>query len=149
MNEPTITVDLAPSDAEIHSAIRAGLRAFNIEHAGLSERRPFAVFVRDADGVALGGLEGEIRWQWVFVDNFFLPEALRGRGIGSALLDAAERLGAEHGCVGSYLDTFEFQALPFYEKRGYTVYGVLDDYPPGFKRYYLRKRFEKRSRAAP
>jgi GNAT superfamily N-acetyltransferase len=149
MTEPTITVDLAPSDAEIHSAIRAGLRAFNIEHAGLSERRPFAVFVRDAGGVALGGLEGEIRWQWVFVDNFFLPETLRGRGIGSALLDAAERLGAEHGCVGSYLDTFEFQALPFYEKRGYTVYGVLDDYPPGFKRYYLRKRFEGRPRAAP
>ena len=54
-------------------------------------------------------------------------------------LRAAEQFALEHGCPGSYLDTFEFQALPFYERHGYTVFGVLEDYPPGSRRFYLRK----------
>ena len=38
-----------------------------------------------------------------------------------------------------YLDTFEYQALPFYRKLGYELYGTLDGYPPGCRQYYLRK----------
>jgi hypothetical protein len=37
------------------------------------------------------------------------------------------------------LDTFEFQALPFYERRGYRVFGTLDGFPPGYRRFYLQK----------
>ncbi len=41
----------------------------------------------------------------------------------------------------SIVDTFEFQALEFYQKLGYTQFGVLDDCPcPGNKRYYLKKK---------
>ena len=31
------------------------------------------------------------------------------------------------------------QALPFYEKHGYTVFGVLENYPTGHSRYFVRK----------
>ena len=34
-----------------------------------------------------------------------------------------------------------FQALPFYQKYGYQVWGQLDDFPPGHTHYYLRKEF--------
>ena len=37
------------------------------------------------------------------------------------------------------LDTAEFQALGFYRKAGYRVFGELDDNPPGFKTFYLEK----------
>ena len=43
------------------------------------------------------------------------------------------------GCRHAHLDTFTFQALGFYEKHGYSVWGALDDLPPGFTRYFLRK----------
>jgi hypothetical protein len=32
-----------------------------------------------------------------------------------------------------------FQAQPFYEKQGYTVFGVLEDLPDGHKRIFLKK----------
>lgn len=38
------------------------------------------------------------------------------------------------------LDTFEYQARPFYEKLGYQLFGTLDGYPPGYRQFYLRKR---------
>jgi GNAT superfamily N-acetyltransferase len=135
-----VSVELAPADEEIRNAIWAGLRVYNETHAGPPGTRPFAVFVRNEAGCAVGGLHGDLRWGWLHVDNFWLPEALRGQGLGSALLRAAEALALEHGCTGSYLDTFEFQALPFYERHGYTVFGALDGFPPGFKRYFLQKR---------
>ncbi|MDB5536981.1 MAG: Acetyltransferase family protein, partial [Devosia sp.] len=41
--------------------------------------------------------------------------------------------------VGIWLDTFSFQARPFYEKLGYSVFGTIPDYPPGGARYFLSK----------
>jgi hypothetical protein len=38
-----------------------------------------------------------------------------------------------------FLETLSFQALPFYEKLGYTVFSRLDDFPPGGARYALTK----------
>jgi GNAT superfamily N-acetyltransferase len=136
---PTVTVEVDPSEDEIRSAIWVGLRAYNEQHAGAPDTRSFAVFVRDETGAAIGGLHGQLRWGWLYVDNFWLPEALRGQGLGSSLLRAAEQLALEHACTGSNLDTFEFQALPFYERHGYTVFGVLEGYPPGYRRYFLQK----------
>jgi GNAT superfamily N-acetyltransferase len=136
---PAITVELEPSEDEIRSAIWRGLRAYNEQHAGAAGTHDFAVFARDEAGEAVGGLHGQLRWGWLYVDNFWLPDSLRGQGLGSTLLLAAERLAVEHGCTGSYLDTFEFQALPFYERNGYTVFGVLEDFPPPHRRYFLRK----------
>lgn len=126
----------APADAEV---VLAGLRAFNDAALGPTERTPLGVFVRDADDCVLGGLTGIVKHGWLYVDLFWLPEALRGRGLGTALLAAAEDEARRRGCVASHLETTDYQALPFYERCGYTVFGVLDGYPVGAKSFYLRK----------
>jgi GNAT superfamily N-acetyltransferase len=59
--------------------------------------------------------------------------------LGSALLREAEALARSVGCVGAKLDTYEFQAKPFYEKHGYAVFGVLEGYPANTRTYYLQK----------
>jgi hypothetical protein len=41
-----------------------------------------------------------------------------------------------------YLDTYSFQARPFYERAGYRLFGELPDHPPGGAKYYLAKRFD-------
>jgi hypothetical protein len=51
---------------------------------------------------------------------------------------AAETEGRRRGCSAVWLDTFEFQARPFYEKLGYRLFGTLD-FPAGFKRFFLQK----------
>jgi hypothetical protein len=37
------------------------------------------------------------------------------------------------------LDTFSFQALGFYEKLGYRIFGELGDVAGGHKWYFLKK----------
>jgi GNAT superfamily N-acetyltransferase len=132
----SVETDPAPADAEL---LRAGLLAFNVAHAGEPGTRFFAVFARDAEGSVAGGLLGWIAWEWLYVEKFWLPEALRGSGVGSRLLRAAEEHAVANGCRGVYLDTLEYQARPFYERHGYELYGVLEDFPPGFRKFHLRK----------
>jgi hypothetical protein len=52
----------------------------------------------------------------------------------------AERYAIEKGAEAAFLDTFSFQARPFYEKLGYKVFGTLEDQPPGHTHYWLAKK---------
>lgn len=133
-----ITVEQAPSPAD-EQVVRDGLRAFNARFIGPPDERPLAVFVRDEHGLAIGGLVGHTRWGWTYVSKFWLPAELRGSGHGGRLLAAAEAEAWARGCVGMHLDTFEFQALPFYQGRGYELFGTLDGFPPGYRQFHLRK----------
>jgi GNAT superfamily N-acetyltransferase len=89
----------------------------------------------------VGGLSGWSDFDWVFVHLLFVPQKLRGKGHGRALINRAEQFAREQGCVGMWLDTFSFQARPFYEKLGFVVFGTLDDHPRGGARYFMQKRF--------
>lgn len=90
-------------------------------------------------GRARPGLVGQLRWGWLYVNLLWLPEERRGRGLGAQLMKAAESWAVAQGCTGSYLETFEFQALPFYTGLGYHVYGTLEGFPAGSRRYSLCK----------
>lgn len=126
-------------DPEEVSAVLDGLRSFNQQHAGPSNRSRLAVVLRDPGGRVVGGLIGETAWRWLYIDAFWIDEALRGKGYGRIMLRAAEERARLRGCTNAYLDTFDFQALPFYEKEGYEVFGRLEGFPPGHRRYYLSK----------
>jgi GNAT superfamily N-acetyltransferase len=130
--------DLAPT-AEDMAQVRAGLMAFNESQAGPAQVERVAVYLRDSNGAIQGGLVGFTAWNWLSIDWLWVSEALRGRGHGSALLREAESLARTAGCVAVKLDTYEFQAKPFYEKHGYVVFGVLDGYPANTRTYYLQK----------
>lgn len=51
----------------------------------------------------------------------------------------AEEEAVRRGCLGAWLDTFSFQARGFYERLGYSVFGVIEGYPPGHSRFFLKK----------
>ena len=73
------------------------------------------------------------------VDLFYLPEAMRGSGLGSRMLQQAEEEAIRRGCHTSWLDTFSFQAPEFYRRQGYAVFGEIEGYAPGHSRYFLKK----------
>jgi GNAT superfamily N-acetyltransferase len=87
-----------------------------------------------------GGLTARIGFGWMFVELLFVPERLRRQGTGRALMEQAEAVAREKGCIGIYLDTFSFQAPGFYQRLGYAVFGEITDYPPGQCRFFLSKR---------
>ena len=133
-------VSIEPEPAsEVRGAVLAGLRAFNRQHAEPPDFAPITLAARNDAGLLIGGLTGETGWRWLHIALLWVDDAHRGTGIGAALLARAEAEAIARGCAHSYLDTFDFQARPFYERRGYTVFGVQEDFPPGHVRYYMRK----------
>jgi hypothetical protein len=53
----------------------------------------------------------------------------------------AEAYARSRGAGGATVETYSFQARPFYERLGYEVFSKLDEYPPGHAKFFLRKTF--------
>lgn len=137
MIEFTVTDAPNPADRDI---LLKGILAAGEAAAGPAEFRPVAILLRSEDGSCVeGGLWGRSSWRWMFVELIFVPEARRGGGVGTRLMRAAEEEALRRNCRGVWLDTFSFQARPFYERLGYSVFGEIDGYPPGHRRYFMRK----------
>ena len=93
----------------------------------------------DTKGGVAGGLWGCTMFAWLHIQILVVPPAARGQGLGRALLARAEAEARARGCIAALVDRFSFQADGFYEKCGYGIFAVLDNYPPGHRRLYLRK----------
>jgi GNAT superfamily N-acetyltransferase len=127
-----------PTD-DFRAEILAPLKAYNESRAGVSSNRPLAILMKDDSGKIVGGLWGHTGYGWLFTQLLAVPEKLRGAGWGNRIMDMAEAEARARGCRSAWLDTFEFQARGFYERRGYRCFGELPDYPEGFRRFFLQK----------
>lgn len=127
-----------PEAADL-AVIDAGLDRFNEAAAPLHEVRPLACFARDAQGGVIGGAVGR-RWGAVGeLQQLWLPEALRGRGWGRALVLAFEAALVERGCTELWLETFSFQAPGFYRRLGYED-RLARPFPHGIVKHHFVKR---------
>ena len=125
---------------EDRAAISRALDAlYDAEVGRPSGWAPLCALIRDGDAV-LGGLWGTTYWGWLQLEMLFVPEELRGRGLGGRLLALAEEEAIRRGCHGAWLETMSFLDPAFYERRGYEAFAALDDYPPGHRRLFLRRR---------
>ncbi len=135
----TLTVE--PDDFRaVHDVIRRGIRGADPSDVGARDYQALCLSLRDAadDGI-VGGLIGATMWAWLMIDGLWVAEALRGRGLGGQLLARSEAVAAERGCRGVWLGTFDFQARPFYERHGYTVFAEFPGFPSGHTHFHLRK----------
>jgi ribosomal protein S18 acetylase RimI-like enzyme len=114
-------------------------RAYNDQQAGIFPRKDLHLFVYAEDGKVIAGLFGDVSWGWLHVDVLWVEDAHRQAGIGSALMDRAEAEARAMDVHQAFLETTDFQALGFYEKRGYQIFAQLEDQPPGFTCYYMKK----------
>jgi GNAT superfamily N-acetyltransferase len=128
--------------------LERGLIAHNEKHAPHPMRfQHFTITVHSKSGRLMGGLDGRMYWGWLYVDKLWLDGRVRRAGLGSRLLAAGEAHARAYGCHGVWLDTMSFQARPFYEKQGYRMFGQLDDYPTGHKRFWMCKQLAPVKRA--
>jgi GNAT superfamily N-acetyltransferase len=133
-----LVVEDTPRPEDI-AAVIDGLAAYNLQHAPPEEYRRLHIFLRTGEGKVVGGLIGATFWGWLYVDRLWVHEALRKQSYGSRLMAAAEQEAQRRGCRHAYVDTMTFQVLPFYERLGYTIFGILEDMPQGCRRYFLQK----------
>lgn len=132
------TLEHQPSVADKNHVI-SKLIGFNDSQAVSEGIREITLFTR-CQGELVGGLLGFTHWNWLFVKQLWVCDSVRHLGIGTELMHHAEIEATQRSCLHAHLDTFDFQALPFYEKLGYKIFGQLDDYPVGHTRYFLRKK---------
>ena len=148
--QPTLRLSIEPhAGDELRRAVSDRLDLFNVATTGLDRWHAVSIFLRDPDGEIVGGLLGEIWGGWLEVKYIWIAEPHRGQGHASTLLREAERFALARGCHAAHLDSYTFQAPDFYVKHGYHVFGVLDDYPPGHQRVFLRKTLVEREAPAP
>ncbi|MDF1794256.1 MAG: GNAT family N-acetyltransferase [Thalassobaculaceae bacterium] len=94
------------------------------------------------DGELVGTLIGSTNLSWLHISLLSVRPGERRSGVGSALLARAEELGRARGCIGVWLDTYDFQAPDFYPRFGYAEIGRIEDMPPGHVRHYFTKRLQ-------
>lgn len=135
-------------DPGTFDAIFNALDASSRPVIGPAEERLLVIPIRGDTGVVAGGFWGRTQFQWLHVQMLFVPEHLRGLGIGGGLMALAETEARARGCRGAYVDAFSFQAPSFYRKLGYTLFGELNDFPPGHDRLFFCKRFDTLAGAA-
>ncbi|WP_331374374.1 GNAT family N-acetyltransferase [Sinorhizobium chiapasense] len=142
MSEPIIESILSDPSADDVRAVVTALDAYNNANSGMADQSGFAVIIRDPETrAAVGGLYATDGYRWAFVRYLAIPEEYRGLGLGRRLIADAEKIAKARGYIGMWLDTFEFQARPFYEKLGYEIFGELEGAPGAIPRYFLKKRF--------
>jgi GNAT superfamily N-acetyltransferase len=119
--------------------IGGGISSYNDQQAGDDNAQHVSLVLQSPDGKVVGGVIGVVYWDWFSLELMWMEEKYRGQGYGHRLLKLAEEEARDRGARHVHLDTFSFQALGFYEKYGYEVFGELQDFPAGYQRYYMRK----------
>lgn len=94
------------------------------EHKIKKDMQPlkfFAFFIRDEKNTIVGGCAGDNMYGSLFVAQLWVAEPLRGKGYGTKLMGHAEKLARDSGCAFMAGNTFDWEALEFYKKLGFTV----------------------------
>lgn len=129
--------DDVPADAA--RIVDDGLGASNERAAPIQDVRRLSCIARDAAGAVIGGAIGRTWGRCCELQQFWVEEANRGRGLGTRLLEGFEARARERGCTTYYLDTFSFQAPALYEAFGYRIAASIEGYAPGVVKYLMVK----------
>jgi len=100
----------------------------------------FSRIVRDENDEIIAGIAG---WTWASackITQLWVGENARKNRIGTLLLMAAETEAKSKGCLTIMVESYSFQAPHFYERHGYKITHMLNDFPPGYDYYILSKR---------
>lgn len=95
------------------------------------------------DETIVGGLIAKQTYESMYINLLAVDENYREQRIGSQLMAEIEKIAHERGMIQLTLTTKSYQALGFYQKLGYEIFGTLEDMPMrGVTKYYLHKRLK-------
>ena len=127
--EIVITDAAAPIDS---TELRNAVHEFNFQATGYRDDRLLACFLRNDAGTLIAGIEGFTWGGYARIEYLWVDDTLRGQGIGTQLLVAAEHEAGQRGCVKVTVDSHSFQAPDFYRSLGYHEVATTLDTPIGF-----------------
>jgi GNAT superfamily N-acetyltransferase len=140
-SKPAVRVAAARSNkTAVSRELWKGLVAFNRTQAGPLNYTREVISARDARRRLLGGLILQSYWRESYIELLWLSARARKTGIGSKLIQEAERRARRRGSRLIHLNTYSFQAPGFYEKQGYRRFGTISGSPRGKSRHFYVKK---------
>jgi len=137
----TFSITVRTGDSpEIESLLSERIYEFNAAATGYRDGESFTAIHLGDSGAIEAGASGYTWGGCCYVAYLWVAEELRGKGMGSALLDAVERHARTKDCRIVFLSTHSFQAPEFYGRRGYEQVASINDHPPGHASIFFAKR---------
>lgn len=97
----------------------------------------FAVFEGENQ---IGGITGRIHGNTFHISLLAVNDKHRKSGIGKMLVEKLENIANDEKIKHLTVSTQDYQALEFYQKNGFNVFGKLPNAPfDGTTKYYLDK----------
>ena len=125
---------------ELEAFLVERIYEFNAHATGYHDGTLIGGRLRSESGEVIGAFNGHTWGGCCMVAHLWVHESRRGRGLGRALLQAAEAEAVRRGCPQIVLATQSFQAPGFYERLGYERQAVIRDQPEGHASFIYVKR---------
>jgi ribosomal protein S18 acetylase RimI-like enzyme len=138
VTEESITV--SDADDGLADTLSDRINEYNVAVTGFDDGRRLNAAVREPDGNLKAGIAGFTWGGSAYIDYLWVREDLRGTGLGSRLLAAAETEARARGCGQLIVSSHTFQAPDFYLRRGYVEYARAENSPRGHADVHLVKK---------
>jgi GNAT superfamily N-acetyltransferase len=127
---------------EIEAFLAERIYEYNAAATGYHDGESFTAIHQSASGTIEAGASGYTWGGCCYVAYLWVSEPLRGRGIGTELLNAVERHARDKQCRVVLLGSHTFQAPGFYARRGYEQVARINDHPVGHASIFFTKRLD-------
>jgi ribosomal protein S18 acetylase RimI-like enzyme len=139
---PEILIDETDNE-QLKNHLKHAMMEFNATFFGKHTPKPFTIYINDSNHQLIAGVTGFYYHKYARIDYAWVHEAYRKQGLGKQLFARLERFLSEKHCQFIQLDTFDFQAKPFYEKLGFHCVGTISKWVGDHDCYFMRKELKQ------
>jgi GNAT superfamily N-acetyltransferase len=131
MNTPPVELCEESECQQLEAFLVECIYEFNARATGYFDGRLVGGRLRNEAGEVIAAFNGHTWGGCCVIAHLWVHESQRGRGLGQALLQAAEAEALRRGCEQIFLSTHSFQSPAFYERLGYEKQAVIRGQPKG------------------
>jgi ribosomal protein S18 acetylase RimI-like enzyme len=148
VQSPPITykMKLKTSRNKHSNTIDKQIHNFSNATCSVISEQPYTIFITTHKEKIIAGVIGNIIeyaniGRSCKVSTVWVDEHYRGNGLGKKIMDELIHYAKNKNCKNIHLETYEWQAKPFYEKCGFTTVAVAPNVQKmrGMEQYYMRK----------
>lgn len=124
-----------PSEFEVQPIIN-GVMEYGLSQVNGVVPRKWAFHAKKSNEL-IGGATGRDHFSQFYLDNIWVKEEYRSKGIGESIHKEVVACAKKCGCRKIQLNTLNEKAAKFYSGLGYATLSVIEDYVDGFNLYYM------------
>ncbi|MCU7917883.1 MAG: GNAT family N-acetyltransferase [Candidatus Thiodiazotropha sp. (ex Epidulcina cf. delphinae)] len=118
--------------------IEDGVMEYGLMQVNETAPKKWAFYAKNC-GELIGGAIGRVHFSQFYLDNIWVKEDARSRGIGESVHQKVVACAERYGCRRIQLNTLNEKAVKFYRRLGYETLAMIEDYVDGFNLYYMAR----------